>query len=330
MKRENGICFSCCESKKMTEEHIIPQALGGKLSAWIFCKDCNDRFGRSIDSELIKNLHHFATALKIHRARGKQQSYDLTNIKTGTKLTFNGSKFRRKKPIVKIEKDGEKIKSIDIRARTEDELDKIISNITQKFKLGGEVQKMHERHLGPTDTRTEFVFDNSMIRRCVAKIAYGLICIRLSVEYVMSPSFDEIRSYIRFGSQNDLANANFVHTAFMTDYIRPLHKIHISLNRRKGLVFGFVCLFGTFRYTVLLSKNFKSPIELPGIDYTLDPVTSKEIFGNPNFIAPELDINDILSPRHTKNIVMEELALGFKILENYIEGHQLLKLATDD
>lgn len=330
MKSKTDICFSCCERKKLTEEHIIPQALGGKLSAWIYCKECNDQFGKGIDSELIKSIGYFSTSLNIDRERGKNQPYGVSWAKNGTELTFNGKKLRRRKPIVRIEKDGGKIKSIDIRARTEGELKQIISNIKKKYELIDEIKKGKEHHPGPTDGVSYFVFDNSMIRRCVSKITYSLICTKIPSDFILSSSFDEIRNYIRFGTGPDLASANYADTEFMTDNIRPLHKIHISLNRQKSLVVGFICLFGTFRYTALLSRSFKSSIDWAGIDHTVDPVTSKYIYGNSNFMAPELDVERVLSPKHSKMQVLEGLEKGHKIIENYVNDHKFLKIETED
>lgn len=329
MGAPKGHCFSCLEERILTEEHIIPQALGGKLSAWIYCKDCNDKFGREVDSILIKNLGHFGTLLNIDRVRGENQPYDVTEVRDGTELTHDGKKLCRKRPIVKIEKSGAEVKGIDITARTESELDKMIAGIQRKYNLPGEVRKVFEDHPGPTDTKMDFVFDNSHIRRAVAKIAYSLICVKLPDTMVLSPAFDAVRKYIRFGGDSDLAAANFTHTQFMTDYTRPLHKIHISLCRRNNLVAGFVCLFGIFRYTVLMSNDFQSQFEWPGLDYTFDPVTSQEIFGNPYFRAPELNIKQLLSPRHSKQFLLNELTKGHKILENYIEEYQFLKMEID-
>ncbi|CAB5081495.1 hypothetical protein D3OALGB2SA_644 [Olavius algarvensis associated proteobacterium Delta 3] len=243
MKYKNGTCYSCCETKRLTEEHIIPQALGGRLSSWIYCKSCNDKFGNEIDAELIKNIGYFGTALNIKRIRGKNPPYDVTSIKKGTKLTFDGKEFKRKRPIVKIEKDGDTIKSVDVTAGTKSELHQICSDIKKKFKLSNNTNYFEEYHLGPTDTKKDFVFDNSAIRRCVSKVAYSLLCIKLPSDIVLSDSFDEVRNYIRFGTTGHLATANYVHTSFMTDNIRPLHKIHISMNRRKNLVIGFICFF---------------------------------------------------------------------------------------
>lgn len=88
--------------------------------------------------------------------------------------------------------------------------------------------------------------------------------------------------------------------------------------------------FGTFRYSALLSKTFKSSLDWPGLDHTIDPVTSRYITGNPNFKAPELDVAEVLSPKHSKKLVLGELEQGHKIIENYIKDYQLLKIENEE
>lgn len=329
MVNNSKICFSCLQKKTLSEEHVIPQALGGKLSEWIYCIECNSAFGADIDAELIKRIQFYGTALGIKRTRGKNQQYDVSLVKDGAKLTFNGKEFKRKKPSVIIEKTGDKVSYVDVKARSESELKRIFLNIKKKYDISDDIKYFEDKHPGPTDTITEFEFDNDKIRRCVAKIAYSLLCIRLPSAQVLSSVFDEVRNYIRFGSGGNLSSANYVHTGFMTDGVRPLHKIHISLNRRNNIVIGFVCFFGTFRYTTLLSREFKSALDWPGIDHTIDPVTSKFIEGNPSFRAPALSIFDVISPKNKKGQVLNELAKGFQNLSTYHSNNELLKIETE-
>ena len=110
----------------------------------------------------------------------------------------------------------------------------------------------------------------------------------------------------------------------MTDYTRPLHKIHIVLNKSNDSVIGYVSLFGTFRFTTLLSDNFVSQFEWPGLDYTFDPVRRKEIFGKEDFRAPLLSKDDVLNPKQSEETVLEELCAGQKIIENYIDELEFL------
>lgn len=320
------ICYSCCENRKLTNEHVIPQALGGRLYAPIYCKVCNDQYGKEIDAELIKNLGYVGTALNIKRTSGSNRPYALTLEENDQKLTFDGRKITRKDPIVRIKKNGKTINSVDVRARNEGELNAILSSIRMKYELDEKLYYFPEIYPSPVDAATEFVLDNSLIRRCVSKIAYSLLCIKLPPELVMSKSFDDVRNYIRLGSSDHLATANYVHTSFMTDNIRPLHKIHICMNRKESLVIGFVCLFGMFRYSVLLSKSFNSLLSWPGLDHTIDPVTSNYIPGRSGFIAPQIDAVEVLSPKHNKILIEKELEKGLRIIKSYNENIDFLKV----
>lgn len=67
-------CYLCGENiteKNITEEHIIPNALGGKLkSKELICMNCNSKFGESLDIELAKQMNIYANMLNIPRDRG--------------------------------------------------------------------------------------------------------------------------------------------------------------------------------------------------------------------------------------------------------------------
>ena len=124
------ICFVCKEPQTLTLEHIIPQAVGGKLKAKLYCKICNETFGHELDDEIAKQFGWLGTLLNIKRQRGETQPFEVTELSAGTPLIFNGKGFQRKKPIVKIiSKDGKKLDFADITARSEKELEKICASI---------------------------------------------------------------------------------------------------------------------------------------------------------------------------------------------------------
>jgi hypothetical protein len=45
-------CILCIEKRLLTEEHIIPNQLGGILWSRILCKDCNDYLGHSVEAKI--------------------------------------------------------------------------------------------------------------------------------------------------------------------------------------------------------------------------------------------------------------------------------------
>ena len=68
-------CYICCEELTKDNdsvEHIIPNAIGGKLkSKELICKKCNSKLGYSMDNELAEQLEFFCNFLNIDRERGK-------------------------------------------------------------------------------------------------------------------------------------------------------------------------------------------------------------------------------------------------------------------
>lgn len=313
-------CFVCKKIRSLTVEHIIPQAIGGTLKGRLYCKECNDTFGNTLDDEVLTQFGWIGTLLNIKRERGKAQPYEVKEIRSGTALLFDGKDLKRKNPVVKIaSKDGNKLDFADVIARSERELHEICTSIRKRYGVPGGIQTSQDVHPGPTEAERVITIDSAVLRGAVSKIAYGFACIKLPQSIIFSPAFEAIRQYIGTTDQPSLASPNFVHTGFMTDHIRPLHKIHVTLNRDQRLLVGFVSLFGIFRFTVLLAENFESELEWPGLDYTFDPVRREPVVGNDIFRAPHLTKEAILHPKQSEKFVLAELRKGYEVIDSYAE-----------
>lgn len=323
------VCFACKKIKKLTSEHIIPQSLGGKLSKKLYCKECNNAFGAGIDKELSVHVGHIATILQIKRARGKNQPIEMEDVNKKVKLVFDGDKLKRKKPIINKETDGNTLISADIIARSKEELESIINSIKANYEVPYQFEFIKVENSGPSDLAYYRKLDNKLLRRAVAKIAYSLLCTKAQKEIALSTAFDRIRKYIIFENEDHMATANFIHTKFMTDYTRPLHKIHISYNRSEHILAGFVSLFGIYRFTVLLSDCFQYPLEWPDLDYTYDPVRLAEVPGKDSFRARALTINDILHPKQSKEFVEAEIKVCHNVIGSYVDSLEFIDSKLD-
>ncbi len=318
-------CFVCTEPRSLTVEHIIPQAIGGRLKARLYCKVCNEVFGDALDDEISKQFGWIGTLLNIKRERGKAQPYEVKALESGIILLFDGTGLKRKHPVVKIaSKDGKKLDSADVTARSEQELKKICASIQKHYDVPGGIETFQDVYPGPTDAEYVMTIDNALLRRAVSKIAYGFLCTKLPKNVIFSSPFEAIRKYIRSTERPALTCVNFIHTGFMTDHVRPLHKIHVALNRDQRLLVGFVSLFGIYRFTVLLAEGFESELEWPGFDYTFDPVRGKQVVGNDNFRAPRLTKQNILHPKQSKDFLKTELHKGHKVIESYVDNFRFL------
>lgn len=56
MMNKKGKCIICHrEGQDMSDEHVIPEAIGGYYHIYSVCKDCNSKFGHNVDKFLLNN-----------------------------------------------------------------------------------------------------------------------------------------------------------------------------------------------------------------------------------------------------------------------------------
>jgi hypothetical protein len=317
----SDICRICCEPKELNQEHIIPQCLGGVLKKRIYCTNCNSELGHDVDAELAKNFGKYATFMNIGREHGVNQPFSIKDEITGLALKFDGERLCRKRPEVNMDTNSDgKLEGFEIIGRSEKELHEIFIGIAKEYNIDSSLVVFDQPQHQPPYSGNEFYLDNDSISKAIAKIAYGFACWKLSNEIILSSSFSKIRNYLKDEPCENLVSANYAHTDFMTDNKRPLHKIHLSINRPEKLVVGYVALFGVFRYTVLLSDCYESRIDWSAIDYTYDPTTQKEVPVKPLFTAPDLTKEQIVNPRQSEAMVLEALNTGMGVIAEHSDG----------
>jgi uncharacterized protein YlaI len=94
-------CILCLTPAELTEEHIIPRQIGGKLTAHFLCKPCNDRLGADVES-LVKRDHSVRLAVGhlkdqvpgLAQAILRDQPYVASGEGVDTRGRFVGSTFR--------------------------------------------------------------------------------------------------------------------------------------------------------------------------------------------------------------------------------------------
>jgi hypothetical protein len=315
-----GCCFGCREESLLTSEHIIPQAIGGRLKATLLCERCNSTTGRQIDAALADQLRPFATILNVRRERGENQPVRVTQVETGKEFDFGPQDdVRRVRPEVRKEFDHNgRITLVDVTASSEKELKKILRGFKQKY---GDLEfetSVNQTLLGFAE-RIDTV-GGCLSMRSVAKCAYLLLALRAPAKKVLSEAFDPIRGYIFEDSSERMVSLNYVHTEFMIDRRRFLHGIAIHFDSKKRNVVAYVQLFGTFRFSVLLAKTCPWEIAISDLTYCIDPVTGQEVPLAPGFLAPDITIEQALSPTQPQKLVYTEVAKGLQALGNYSDA----------
>ncbi len=87
-----GHCIICHQDDvELSDEHVIPDAIGGYIHCYKVCKDCNSRLGDHVDVHLL-NHYLIKGARHVHKLKGKKGA--IPNPLTGDGVLNTGEKVR--------------------------------------------------------------------------------------------------------------------------------------------------------------------------------------------------------------------------------------------
>ena len=112
MSRTCWLCERAFIDSSMSDEHIMPNAIGGRTTVRGFiCRDCNNGAGERWDAALTSQLNFLALLFDISRQRGAVPSMRFTT--TGkTVEVLPGNRGLIGQPVHEVPQDG---KTINIR-----------------------------------------------------------------------------------------------------------------------------------------------------------------------------------------------------------------------
>jgi hypothetical protein len=262
------------EEYKISDEHVIPQVLGGWLTIPFVCVSCNnDRFGAHFEADLKKNGFVVAAIEKL-----KLQSKALAYKEAKLTLTIDGDK-----PLVAYFDKADAPKHFPQRI---DDGSLIIPEDQAKVVL----RKQIERYERATGTKVLFDIDSydtfpyglaipiyptnlcfikhrnrkssltiSELDKPIpfivpAKIAFEHLA-GLYYRYVLREEFNPIRDWLHHGDPN--INNHVLLSSFLRDKMpdeltyQPFHFVRLGYQQES--LSAIVCLFGTIYFSVFLA-----------------------------------------------------------------------------
>ncbi|MBQ6783931.1 MAG: hypothetical protein IJP63_08015 [Acholeplasmatales bacterium] len=238
-----------CNNKfdELTEEHIIPYALGNDtLKANILCKDCNSDLGSFVDCSLIDNI-----AIQIKRmdlkisGRGKVPNPFKQGVDAkGNKYIVNND-F---KPTIinSITKDGNRFRA---HASNKEELKKIVrKSLTRDGYYSEKINNVMDMidKIEANKFKPELIYDIEINLNdyCLAilKIAYEYAYLRLGDSYLNDTRANEIKDIIRAKIDNKIT-ANHYKNMFVNQINEEFSGI-IAANNLKDIC-HFIMLMPT-------------------------------------------------------------------------------------
>lgn len=276
-----GHCIIChADGVELTDEHVIPDAIGGYIHSRKVCKDCNSRMGDHVDNQLlnnflIKGLRH------THKLKGKTNA--IPNPLIGDGYLDTGEKVRVEdvkgvitprilptSPEITPDNKGGKI-TVDARD------EKLIPAMQQKMlkKMGvnpSEVKLVSTRtvhQIAQPVVKMQAVVDLKNYKIALLKIAYE-ICVELFPDYEKDPLGQRYADIIygvahkREGALDRLDEVRFIGNGF-EDPLKPLLSLFIDYeNKSRHIIVVFnhgghmsclVKLFDTFSIIIEMSDS---------------------------------------------------------------------------
>jgi len=249
-----------CEITKNNtyREHIILNALGGKLiSPSIICETCAEKFN-SIDTSLSNQLNFVGLMLNIKRDRGANPSMRVKKEITGEEflLTAGGKPL----PIKPIIKENQQDGGIFIQAKDENEMRKILNGLKRKYTFLKD--KDIEEIISQAVRRQEYFDQPVTINIELDNTTFRAICKMIISFYMQNggnrENISHLLPYILGDSQENCVFYYYPDRTFTTtnDSFKILHQLFIKGSSTEKIIYGYVELFSTFKFLVLLSNDY--------------------------------------------------------------------------
>lgn len=268
------LCNTPLTDKNKSLEHIIPNALGGRLKAYILCKTCNSKMGETIDNKLVECFKFLNIQLDIKRDRNNTiQSIPIEIDKIKADLKTGNEIVSRFIPQNISDNNGKGVQFCGIFTNEKDE--KVFFKNVQKYINAqskdkqytlGEIKALSkiEAKQPLIMNKTAFNFDD--ISLGYLKILLGFCALKDKIQYIN-------HNIITFLKECDLEHidkiATFCGNTKFLENGRLCHHIHIIGRQKENKLFGIVSLYGKFCCIFILNNNYKDKDFIESYSYDL-------------------------------------------------------------
>ena len=305
-------CYYCgkeLNKANKSDEHVIPNALGGKLkSDNLLCKDCNSILGSECDDLLTKQFAFFSQFLLIKRQRGKNPGVCLKN-NNGTEYILDGANPPRlKHPVVSEETNGI-IKTVRIECNP-NETDGII--------------KTYKRKKNAVLVQRGFNQDTQDLGCSIEIGGEALLAVlKIAINYYLHENGDcsKIKRAIDNLRKKDYLNVKPIQldrSLFEHDEDLVFHSIWLHSGSK--MLYAVVTLFSFFHFLVALTDEYTGN-EISSL-YVLDAINGIEFEKVKNTFTPEYSVldrcefgNDSFFD-YIQKITKKLLSMGISIRDN--------------
>lgn len=280
------LCNALLTDKNKSLEHIIPNALGGKLKAYILCKTCNSKMGETIDSNLIKNFSLFNVLTNPQRDRKTKQKVKAKIDGHNVFLSANNKIASQFVPKIIKTENGKNIEFFGTFTDKKDKNDffkkvqQCINNQSTKQYTLDEIKALSKIETKQPMIYNEFIFSLNDICLGYLKILLGFCALKGTIQHINSNiiAFFKERNLQRIESISIMCNPKIFNN-------KAYHRIYLMGKQDTKKLFGLVSIY-CFCIIFVLNDNYQGENFKEG--YCYDIFSSKEI--DSHFEIDDLDI----------------------------------------
>ncbi|WP_394651229.1 HNH endonuclease [uncultured Acinetobacter sp.] len=298
--------FEKCSLEATSEEHIIPNAIGGRLKRVCLCRNCNTKAGDQWDSGLAKQLNLLSILFSVARERGDSPNEMILNNELEKILFREDGTIIASAPKTNITEDNNGEIHIEVQSASSKTAKQIISGFLKKENLyaKSEIEYREELESYSLDFSISFDFTDESFARSLVKMAY-LYAYSSGIE---GRNLDSAFAYLDGESKEHCFGPCYKEDLVINRPEEvPIHVVVVKCCAINKIVYGYLELFGFIRVIVKLGDYIGR--ENLMFKYFLDPTTGEELNIDINLDLTIEEVNAILKPQRSEiesfNILLE-------------------------
>lgn len=245
---KTGHCIICHQDDaELSDEHVIPDAIGGYYHIYNVCKECNSKLGDSVDSHLLK---HWVTTAARHVNGLAGKTGKIPNPLVGDGIFEDGSKVRLEEgkdgkivlhilPNALVVSDDGKSFSFFVDEKDEKLIPKIAQKAQRKLTVNSvSEQIISQKEIHQIDNPTvqmQMQIDMKNYKIGLLKIAYEFAVDKIP-EYYDDPKARLYSDILHDASLDRLDEVAFIGDGLLNSDIKPLEEFVDYTNTNRHIL----------------------------------------------------------------------------------------------
>lgn len=316
-------CYICeveLNSENYSVEHIIPNAVGGKLkSSNLLCESCNSSTGNEIDAELAKQLNVFSTLIGIKRDRGKVQEIKGTSP-DGTPYMLGANakpiKVKPEQKVIDLENGG---KRITISAKDKTQAKEVLKGLKRKYSKI-DINKV----LGNAEFKDKYIDDYIKFDAQLGGVKFFRAILKIAINYYIHTTGDKkyIKPLIPYLISSEENISDKVFWFYLDDELilkeegEINHSITVCGDKGQSILYVYIELYNAIKCIVLISDAYLGESFVN--TYCFDVINSIELHKVCDIKLQKEQIDYVISNNYYKMTYISKLQKEMAKLMNII------------